>query len=38
MEDGILDGLAEYLKFEGNVPFINVTGSVLNPLPHQYSK
>ena len=27
LEDGILDGLAEYLKFEGNVPFINVTGS-----------
>lgn len=27
LEDGILDGLAEYLKFEGNVPFISVTGS-----------
>ena len=27
IEDGILDGLAEYLKFEGNVPFISVSGS-----------
>ncbi len=27
LEDGILDGLAEYLKFEGNVPFISVSGS-----------
>ncbi len=27
LEDGILDGLAEYLKFEGSVPFISVSGS-----------
>ena len=35
LEDGILDGLAEYLKFEGNVPFINVLRirfSIQNPL------
>ena len=27
LEDGILDGLSEYLKFEGNVASINVSGS-----------
>lgn len=27
LEDGMLDGLSEYLKFEGNVASINVSGS-----------